>query len=259
MVAPVAAAAAPSLLSSIGGGAGIGSILSGIGSIGGLFGGKSRKGDPVANYMWREQMNLAQQQYGQERQDRLNAISNAAADARRAGLHPLFALGGGAGGYSPASLSMPSPPIAGQSESGSRIGDALQGIGNAVSGFSRATQQRMSRYDEARTQQAEAEAMKSRFDLMLLQEEYARTRLNPNSVGQSTPVSSVPDLPKESFVRNPTEALSLFIPVQLSDGTWTKTVNPELEDVQSYAWPLLKETGGHVMDWFRDTSKWRTR
>lgn len=246
MPAPVAAAAAPSLFASLGGGAGVGSLLSGFGSLASVFGKSKPKTDPAQAAMYREQMDNAARWRLEDRHDQLNAISLRAADARRAGLHPLFALGGGSS-LSPVSTNQPGVPLPGQSYSGSQAGDALAGVGSALRSFSKARAALTNRYDAARVRQAEAEADKSVMDLMLMKEEYARTKLNPNSVGQSGPVATVEQLPDDSFTRPPTQANSLFAPVVLPNGKVSWGINTELEEfphwvpaAAEYAWDKSK-------------------
>lgn len=87
--------------------AGVGSLLGGAGSLASAFGGGGNN------------PNLTKMRY-------FNQIEDRVADAKRAGVHPLFALGANV-----------SPAMATGSPSGSAVGDALQGVGSAVRGYAR--------------------------------------------------------------------------------------------------------------------------
>ena len=142
MPAPVAAAAGAGILSKVGGLAGVGSLLSGLGSLGGLFGGgsKARKNAEMRNY-------AMQKEFAQ------NQLQWRAADARKAGLHPMAALGAAGQGFTPF--------LGGQAASGSHWSDAAQDMGRAVSriaaGRQNAYEKQQGRY-ERRLQQMRLES-----------------------------------------------------------------------------------------------------
>ena len=86
--------------------AGLGSVISGIGSLGGLFG---RKKGPSPG----------QQSY----ESAYNTIKGQHAAAKEVGLHPLFAMGGAVAGGGAMSVT------------GSDVGDAIAGVGNAITSY----------------------------------------------------------------------------------------------------------------------------
>lgn len=99
-----------------------GNVLSGIGSaVSGIFGGSddakqiARRNRKFQEYMAKHQIRWRQ------------------ADAKAAGLHPLFAMGVSPQSFSPTS-------IPGQSSTGDRVGQAFDGIGRAFSGYARGKQ-----------------------------------------------------------------------------------------------------------------------
>jgi hypothetical protein len=93
----------------------LGSIISAGGSLaGGLLSGK--QSNKQANKAWRRQQEVAK-----------NRLQWTVADAKKAGLHPLFALGAG-GGSSAGGF------IQGQSPMGSAIADAAAHIGSGLAG-----------------------------------------------------------------------------------------------------------------------------
>ena len=87
----------------------IGSIFSGIGSIGGLFGKKKKSN--------------AQQTY----ESAYKTIQGQHAAAKDLGMHPLFAMGGAVGGGGAMTVT------------GSDVGDAISGVGNAISNYASRT------------------------------------------------------------------------------------------------------------------------
>lgn len=122
MVLPVAAAAAApaagGFLASIGGLSGLGSAMGGIAALGGLFG---KKGASKKD-MWAQ----ADIQYEFQRRLNQTAIRDRVNDAKAAGIHPLYAIGGN---VNPGGMSMPVP------SEGSRFADMGQNIERAVSAF----------------------------------------------------------------------------------------------------------------------------
>lgn len=107
------------------------------GLLGSVFGGggdkRARHDANVWNYrqwqmaqsQWQDQMNMRQED--QRRED--STIQRRVADARAAGLHPLFALGAAGGAPSGAA---PTTFIPGQAASGSFGGDAIQGVAEGI-------------------------------------------------------------------------------------------------------------------------------
>lgn len=100
---------------------GMGSALGGLGSIVGGFlsYGEQKKANKIAERQWAENMAFQKDQY-------YNAMYNRVQDARRAGVHPLAALGISAHGSA-------SPTAHVQSATG--LGQAMQGLSGAVNTF----------------------------------------------------------------------------------------------------------------------------
>lgn len=103
---------------------GIGSVLSGIGSVGSLFGGGSKSG-------LRAQENINAQNMQLQREFAQNGIRWRVEDAKRAGIHPLYALGAQLPTYSPSTF------IPGDYGGRKDYGGALRGLGDAASQFAR--------------------------------------------------------------------------------------------------------------------------
>lgn len=123
----------------------VGAALSGIGSVAGAVGSFSnaKKSGKEARRQFNQQMN--------------ESIQRRVADARAAGVHPLFALGASVGA---------SPTItAGQYGSGSAVGDALQGVGGAIKGYSAA--KGLQRMQAAQIRSAEASAARDEAEAQL--------------------------------------------------------------------------------------------
>ncbi len=87
-----------------------------------------------SNRQWREQMDREKYYRYEDRKWQLRNLQDTVADAKAAGLHPLFALGGSAaqGGYGGGMPSIPSPIITGQSDSGSALGSGIASAGRAI-------------------------------------------------------------------------------------------------------------------------------
>ncbi len=141
--------------------AGMGSIVStGLSMLGGLFGSKK---------------DTQNQKRQEERED--SRFQRASADAKLAGLHPLFALGAGGAG---------SPQfIAGQSETGSAIGDVLKGASRGVSRFQGTKQNPLSlKLADLQLKNAEINLRKNLIDEQLMASELRRTQQESTSTGQ---------------------------------------------------------------------------
>lgn len=103
---------------------GIGSALSGIGAVGSLFGGESKSGIRAQEQMHYSNLK-AQEAFAQQ------GIRWRVEDAKKAGIHPLYALGASIPSYSPSTF------IPGESGRRRDFGGALSGLGDAVSGVAR--------------------------------------------------------------------------------------------------------------------------
>ncbi len=99
-------------------------------------------------------------------------------DAKAAGLHPLFALGGSSGGGSGF--------IAGQSETGSKLGDALKTAGRGVQDYAQATQKNplAAKLAELQIRNAEINVRKNLIDEQLMASELARVNQAAGATGR---------------------------------------------------------------------------
>lgn len=103
---------------------------------------------------------LARDQFDYQRRLQHKKIQYTVADAKKAGLHPLFALGAGSTSFSPTSY------IPGQSETGSFASDAATAIGDWAEARQRSAE---------RKEQRSAEEPLKRAQLELLQAQKERT------------------------------------------------------------------------------------
>lgn len=149
---------------------GLGTIIgAGLGIAGSIFGRKSKPAAPVYDDKY---------------------FQRSVKDAKAAGLHPLFALGGGG--------APSSGFIAGQSQSGSRLGDALKTASRAVPEYARVTAQNplQAKLANLQIQDAEINIRKSLIDEQMMLSELSRTVQASYSTGQDSsfylPPATVP-------------------------------------------------------------------
>lgn len=103
-----------------------GSLISAAGSLAsGIMGSRSARKQNKISQEWANYWNEQQMH---------NTIGARVADAKRSGIHPLYALG--------ASPGFSANVVAGQHSSGSGIGDALQAIGSGVAAYGSAKEKR---------------------------------------------------------------------------------------------------------------------
>lgn len=109
------------------------------------------------------------------------------ADARAAGLHPLFALGaGGVGGPS---------TLIGQSASGSKLGDAIQTAGRGVAHYANARVDPLSaKMAQLQIQNAEVNLRKNLIDEQLMNSELATTLSAAASQGRDQEYTLRPEI-----------------------------------------------------------------
>lgn len=105
-----------------------GAAMQGLGSLVSAFGKKSKGTDPEE---------LAYQQYLYQKEFAQNGIQWKVQDAQKAGLHPLAALGASSASYTPVAVTG-----GGDSSSSGKLSNALQGMGQAVSGVAGALSKR---------------------------------------------------------------------------------------------------------------------
>lgn len=174
-----------------------GSLISaGSDLLGGLLGKKSAdKGLSAQNELFARNVEL-QREFAQ------NGIRWRVEDAKRAGVHPLFALGGSGASYTPQAMSL---------DYGNSIGDALssagQNIGRAVSSTLTADE-RM--YDQERKR---LELQRMRNENALLEAQYMNSinKLNTAQAGPTLPSAASPDtgqaviVPAEVKASNPAQ------------------------------------------------------
>ena len=125
----------------------IGSLLSGVGALGGLFGGGSNLKD--ADRM--RAQNFEDQKYILQ-----NQVQWRAADAKAAGLHPLATLG----------LSPASAPVGVLGDKGPSLGDRLSTAGQSIGRAVAALQSREEREFSRASQALQLEEQKARIRLL---------------------------------------------------------------------------------------------
>lgn len=94
--------------------------------LGGLIGGKQSN---LSKHLAAEQLHMARRQEAWQRTMDTEGVRIRARDARKAGLHPYFALGGGVNASSPATYV---PGFQDTGFTGSHAGDAISGVGEAL-------------------------------------------------------------------------------------------------------------------------------
>ncbi len=174
---------------------GVGTIIgAGLGMLGGLFGRKADKRNQAAQ---------------NARED--SRFQRASKDAKAAGLHPLFALGA-AGAGSPQF-------IAGQSETGSSMGDALKTASRAVPAYAKATKTNplAAKLASLQIQNAEINIRKSLIDEQMMASELRRTFQQSTSEGFDKEFPTVEEQmhtpSKQDIVEHPVhQKISLTMP-----------------------------------------------
>lgn len=231
----------------IGGGASI---------VGGLIGARSAEADRQQTDFWNQQSQEQNRKQFVDLQRR--SIQWRVKDAKKAGLHPLFALGGTASGASP------TPFIPGQTESGNALGRGIAQAGAIVGkGFLERAQAEMytaaagkdhaSRLEIlSRTKRAEQDALNIRAGISPGGGRGGVTvTLKGNEVYKGPDALDVTQSGKQ--------VVPQFITVQKPDGTTTKALNPDLgldEWAQvDYVARALAESGAR--GWETQKTRWR--
>lgn len=223
----------------------IGSALIGGASslLGGLFGSKDRDRDrDYRDLMNRQQMAFAREQFDYQksfadraRKDQLAFIQNRVADARKAGIHPLFALGAPSSSVGPGGtvgMSLDTGPIggAGVGEGIARAGQvAADALGRRVP---KALANAQLRQIQSVTEANEAQGMYYRA-----QAAKTASEVNPTGVGRGSGVTTFPLGPSTAIQRSPIGTplkvdpdLSApgTIEARLPSGKAVRTLNPEV-------------------------------
>lgn len=169
-------------------------------------------------------------------------FQRASVDAKAAGLHPLFALGASGAG---------SPQfIAGQSQSGSALGDAVRGVGRVGSAYQRSKIPSLSplqqRLAELQVENAEVVLAGNKLDLVERQANLSSNQQVTQAAAGSQEIPVVPpaafskDMSKYEGVVEPTPT-KIVTSAPGSKGTRTAGVKPGWDLVKILPWakPML--------------------
>lgn len=176
---------------------GAGQFAGGISGLFGRGGGDGGLGQSTMAQNWRnDDMTFAREQFDWNKGIAQNALQIRMADAKKAGVHPLFGLGGGGAGPSPTiSLSSSLPSGRGADGGGSDLGRSLsdmgQGLGRALAaGTSRQDRDRAAYESAARALDLE----NKRADIELTRARIAseQARMSPSQLGPGTPAVAGP-------------------------------------------------------------------
>lgn len=125
------------------------------------------------------------QQYQFQREFAENGIRWKVEDAKRAGIHPLFALGGSTATYTPTSF------VGATDNTPQYLSNMGQDVSRAISATQTAPERKLSDYDRARQVQ-ELERGQLQNDVLRMQLASASARLSPSQVGPTMPSSTSP-------------------------------------------------------------------
>lgn len=181
----------------------IGSLGSLAGGISGLFGRGGGQSDPTfggtMQQNWRnDDMKFAREQFDFQKDMALNGLKYRMEDAKRSGIHPLFAVGAGAASAGPA-ISVGTPSVSsggGDGSYGPDMGVALQrmgqGIDRALSATATKEEKAMDEYEaRMRVLNIEGKQLENEATRASIASHYARAAQTagpafPNSVVQTT-------------------------------------------------------------------------
>lgn len=195
--------------------------------LGSVLGGSSGSRKRAAAHRERLEIERADRHIAEERARADSYLQRTVADAKAAGLHPLFALGGGAGGggsipdpYTPTSIY--EPP-----DSGSTVGDVFQTLASGASGYFEskaerdarvADEQRQKRLDDATIRAAEARAARDEAEALLATSAAAKATQESNHARPGdgvtiTPLSEPVPLHKRPLLNLPNESHPKYVTV----------------------------------------------
>lgn len=186
---------------------GAGALLSGIGSIGSLFGGSSKSA-------LRAQENIAGQNLKMQEAFAKEGIRWRVDDAKKAGIHPLYALGASIPSYSPSTY------IPGDSGPKRDYGSALRGLGQASQDLGRAIDAGRTSHERTDARLQELALTRGELENDLLRSQIAR--LNQPTI--PTPSLSRQFMPGQSDIEK--NALVVHKPLEV---TRSHPTNPSQE------------------------------
>lgn len=175
--------------------AGIGSVLGGIGSVGGLFGGSSKSA-------LRAQENMNAMNIQMQKEFAQHGIRWRVEDAKAAGIHPLYALGANTTSFSPTSY------IPGDSGPRRDYGGALEGLGRAGQGLARALQAKQSEEERIDSKLNALALERGELENDLLRSQIARLNQQPTPAMPSLKPQMIPgqsDIEKLGLVITPSQ------------------------------------------------------
>ena len=222
-----------------------------------------------------QQLQFAQQQFARQVQRDTHGIRERVADARGAGLHPLFALGANVGSSPSIGFSSPTGSAAGvglavggSDRARSTLGTVGREIGNILLAAEQAKQQerendRQAKMDRARLRVLSADASRSEAEAMLA---HSRVKREEQRANQTRPAqtTALPDRPLEATIEDfprkqvPTDVRQSRIRVQMPSGKWVwvtaqdvSELGSELEYIQERGKDWLRQLGRNVKNYWK--------
>lgn len=222
--------------------------------IGGVLGARSASRDREQTDFWNRQSQAWSREQFRELQDR--SIQNRVIDAKKAGIHPLYALGMSPG---------PSVPfIAGQSASGNALGEGISRAGRSLEAAVRTRRttplvKAQIRREEAAAARDEAAAAQIRSAMKRAEQEanYRRPGVGSVKPHQVAGVSS------DEVRIYPEGAMPGTVAKWMPSGRPFRVTNPELENefgaMISNLWADLREGAGKLWHMLRRGREYGTR
>lgn len=200
----------------------------GLDLLGGIMGRKSQKrATDAQNRLYQQSLNQAQGQFDAQMDQ---SIQRRVSDAKKAGVHPLFAMGASVGA-SP-TLSAGQPP---RQPTGSAMGDALTAMSEKL-GFNRVNAAQAAR-DEAEAQLLNSQRKRIELELMSQGRDGARTYAygekpveQGSDVAYGQPTFYQPEIPKHAPGKPHLVAGTKpgFIEIKMPDGRVVENYDPDL-------------------------------